>query len=61
MVRRMVTEPKIAFAGAMLETSFARFSPSIAAFSDERTSFLPYGRWEPSAIVETQSSYEKGV
>ena len=32
----MLTEPKAALAGVMLETSFARFRVSIAAFNEER-------------------------
>ena len=31
------TEPKAAFAGVMLEVSFARFSTSMARFNIERT------------------------
>ena len=38
MVRRMATEPKTALAGVILETSFARFRPSMAVVSEERTS-----------------------
>ena len=44
MVRRMLTEPKTALAGVMLESSFARFRASIAIFSEERTASRPFGR-----------------
>ena len=37
MTRTMLTEPKTAFAGVMLEISFARFMASMAAFKDVRT------------------------
>jgi len=35
IVRRMLAEPKTALAGVILETSFARFKPSMATFKDE--------------------------
>ena len=35
IVRRMLAEPKIAVAGVTLESSFARFKPSMATFKDE--------------------------
>jgi len=35
----MLTEPKTALAGVMLETSFARFKVSMVTFREERTLF----------------------
>jgi len=57
-VRREPTVIKAALAGVMLETSFARFRTSMATFSEERTPFRPFGRWNSAAMVE---SYEKTV
>ena len=54
MVRRIATEPKTALAGVMLEISLARFRPSMAMFSEERTPSCPFGCWDLSAMVETQ-------
>ena len=39
VVRRTLTAAKAAVAGVMLEASFARFTASMAAFSEERTVF----------------------
>ena len=61
MVRRALSEPKTAKAGVMLDSSFARFRPSTATFSEERTPSRHFGRWELSAMVETQSSCKKAV
>ena len=61
IVRRMVTEPKTALAGVMLETSFARFRVSMATFSKERAPSRPFGRWDLAAMVEMQDSWEKAV
>lgn len=35
MVRKTATAPKMGVAGVMLENSFARFRPSMAALSEE--------------------------
>jgi len=35
IVRRILAEPKTALAGVTLESSFARFKPSMATFKDE--------------------------
>ena len=51
MVSRTLTEPKTAFAGVMLEISFARFRTSMATFNVERTLRRPFGRWEIVSIV----------
>ena len=61
IVRRMATEPKTALAGVMFESSLARFRPSIAIFSEERTPSRPFGRWDLSVMVETQGSCEEAV
>lgn len=43
IVSIMLTEPKTAFAGVMLETSFARFKVSMATFSEESTLSRRFG------------------
>ena len=58
-MRRMATEPNTALAGAMIEASLARFRPSMAMFSEERTPSLPFGCWDLSAMVKAQGSWEK--
>jgi len=57
----MLTEPKTALAGVMLDSSFARFSPSMATFSEEKTLSCPFGRLDLSAMVEMQGSNKKAV
>jgi len=52
IVRRTPTEPNTALAGVMLESSFARFKPSMATSSEERTPSRPFGRWDLSTMVE---------
>ena len=59
MVRRMATEPKAALAGVMLETSFARFSASMAMSNEDRKPSGPFGCWDLVAMVETQGRLEK--
>ena len=54
IVRRAPTEPKTAFAGVILEISFARFMASMATFSEEITPFRPFGRWDLASIVGAQ-------
>ena len=61
MVRRTLTEPKTTVAGVMLESSFAKFRPSMATLSEEKTPSRPFGRWDLSVMVETQGSCEKAV
>ena len=46
-------------ADAMLETLSARLRESMAAFSEERASSCPFGRWDSVAMVETQDSREE--
>ena len=53
--------PKTAFAGVMLETSFARLRASMAIFSAERTPSRPFGRREPGAMVGMQGHGEEAV
>jgi hypothetical protein len=48
----MLTEPKTALAGVILEISFARFSASMVTFSAERTPFRRFCRWELEVIVQ---------
>jgi hypothetical protein len=48
------TEPKTALAGVILESSFARFKASMAAFNDEIVLSRPLGRWDSASMVETQ-------
>ena len=59
MVSRTPTEPKTAFAGVMLETSFARFTASMARFNEERVLSRLFGRLGLVAIVETQRRGEE--
>lgn len=61
IVRRMLTEPKTVLAGVTLDSSFARFSPSMATSSEERTLSRPFGRLDLSAMVERQGSNKKAV
>ena len=61
IVRRMATEPKTALAGVMLEISLARFRPSMAMFSEERTPSRPLGCWDLSVMVETQGGWGEAV
>lgn len=61
MVSRTLTTPKTALAGVILESSFARLRPPMAALSEERTLTRPSGRWGPSAMAEAQGSWEDGV
>ena len=58
---RMLTELKTAFAGVMLETSFARFMASMAAFSVEMVLPRPFGRWGPASMVKTGGDCEKAT
>ena len=61
MVRRIVTVPKTALAGVMLEISLARLRASMAIFSEERMASRPFGRWDSVVIVEVQGSCEKAA
>ena len=61
IVRRILTEPKTALAGVILETSFARFMASMAMFNEERVPSRPFGRWVLAAIVEKTWRREHGL
>ena len=62
IVRRILTEPKTALAGVALETSFARFMASIAAFNKERVLSRRFCRLGPfGSMVESRGSSEKAV
>ena len=57
IVERMtLTEPKTAFAGAMLAMSFARFKVSMAAFNAEMVFSRPSDSWDSDAMVEARGS-----
>jgi len=51
MVRRTLAEVNTVLAGVTLVPSFARFSPSMAILSEERTPSSPFGCWELSAMA----------
>ena len=54
-----LTEPKTAFAGVTLETSFARFMASMATLNEEIIPSLPFGRWDTVAsMIQSQCSDE---
>jgi len=50
IVRRILTEPKAALAGVTLETSFARFTASMATFNEERIPSRSFGRLDLVSI-----------
>jgi len=54
IVRRILTDPKTALAGVMLEISFARFMASMAMFNEEMVPSRPFDRWGLASIVETR-------
>ena len=56
IARITLAEPKTAFAGVMLVTSFARLRTSINPFSVEMTPSLSSGRWDLACMVEASSS-----
>ena len=59
-MRRSLVELNATLAGAMLETSFAIFKISTAAFSEERTPSRPFGRWALSVIVQMEKAMRGG-
>ena len=61
IVSRTLTEPKTALAGVMLETSFAMFMASMAAFSEEMALPRPLGRWDPASMVEADGDRKKAT
>jgi hypothetical protein len=56
IVRRALTEPNAALAGAISTMSFARFKASMAIFNEERAPSRPFGRREFASMVETRGS-----
>ena len=58
IVRTMLTEPKTALAGVMLEASFARFRASIDTFNMERASSRRFCCLEFAFMVGTRGSCE---
>ena len=61
MVRRVETEAKTGFAGVLLVASLARVRASMAIFKAGIALPRPFRRWELSAMVETQGSWEEAV
>ena len=59
IVRRMLAEPKRALAGVMLETSFARFRPSMAIPREERIRSRPFESLGSMTIVKTGGGRRK--
>ena len=55
-MRRSLVELNAALADAMLETSFATFRASMAAFSEERTSSGLFVFWGLSAMVQAEKA-----
>ena len=51
----------MAFAGVTLESSFARFKASMAAFNAVTAPFCPLGRWDSAFMVGTRGSCERTV
>ena len=58
-MRITLTEPKAALAGVMLNTSFAIFIASIAAFNKEIAVSGRFGRCDFVAMVETRGGWRK--
>ena len=61
MARRILTEPKTALAGVILETSFARFKASINTFSAEMAPSCSLGCWVLGSMVKTGGIWERIV
>jgi len=59
VVRMTPTVPKAALAGVMLNTSFAIFMASMAAFNEERVASGRFGRCDFVAMVETRGGWKK--
>jgi hypothetical protein len=58
VVRRVLTEPKIALTGAILEVISARFMASMAAFNAEVTPSRPLSCWDSAFMVGTRGICE---
>ena len=62
IVRRTLTEPNAAFAGVILEISFARFRASMAIFNDESVASRRFRRWGFAlSMVKSRGRCEEGV
>ena len=61
IVSRTLTDPKTAFAGVTLDTSFARFIASIAVFNAERAPSRRFGWREFESMAETRRCCVKAV
>jgi len=48
--------PKTAFAGVMLDTSFARFMASIATFNEEGRPPRSFGRWDLLSMNQSKGT-----
>ena len=59
VLRRVLTEPKTALAGVILESSLAISKVSMAIFNDEVAPSSPFDRWDLACIVETRGSRKK--
>jgi len=57
----MLTVPKAALAGVTSETSFARFTMSMAIFNEERALSRFLGCWDLVVIVATRGGREGAV
>ena len=57
----MLTVPKVALAGVTSETSFARFTMSMATFNEERAPSRFLGCWDLVVIVATRGGREEAV
>jgi len=60
-VRRTLTEPKTALAGAIGETFSARLVSWMAAFNAEVAPSRPPGGWESVVMVGTRNGCERTV
>jgi len=56
IAKRTLTEPKTALASVTPETSFARFTASVAAFNNEMVTSRRFRRWDFIRMVETGGS-----
>ena len=61
IVRIALTEPKTALAGVILESSFARFKASMAAFNAGIMLSRPLSRWGSASMVRTRGSCNRTV
>jgi len=61
IVRITLTELKRALAGAILESSFARFEVSMAAFNADIAPSRPLGRWGSTSMDKIRGGRERIV